>query len=286
MPPKIVVVGSLHHDIVVEAPRQPHRGETLLGHRWFTKFGGKGGNQAVACAQLGADVEMVGAIGDDAFGHGLRTLLEAESVGHDHVVTVETGSGMSIATVDDEGDYSAVVVTGANATIMPTAIADMEIWIGCDVLILQNEVPQTVNLAAAQSAKKSGARVVWNAAPMRPDELGLAALIDILVVNAVEAEQFLGQAVKSLNDANKAAQAIAAGGISAVVTAGAFGVAWADRDGASDAHPVEPVEHPQTHGAGDVFTGALSVALGEGAALKESVIAANAAARRHVSGQA
>ena len=169
MSKKIVVVGSLHYDVVVESDRQPRRGETLMGSRWYPKFGGKGGNQACACALLGADVQMLGAVGSDGFGDFLRNVLEERGVGHKAVITVPGGSGMSVAIVDAEGDYAATVVSGANTKIDPETIRASELIVQADALILQNELHESVNLAAAQAAQSSGVQIIWNAAPMRAD---------------------------------------------------------------------------------------------------------------------
>src|SRR3954451_14540603 len=122
--PVIVVVGSLHYDIMVDAPDRPRKGETVAGHAWRPKFGGKGGNQAVAAARAGAKVRMAGAVGDDEFG---RFLLGALGGGVDasRVARLSgTGSGMSVAISDASGDYGAVIVSGANLLVDPSALAE------------------------------------------------------------------------------------------------------------------------------------------------------------------
>ncbi|MEL6520800.1 MAG: ribokinase [Pseudomonadota bacterium] len=279
----VVVVGSLHHDIVVRADRQPARGETLMGHEWFPKFGGKGGNQAVAAARLGAETYMIGAVGRDTFGDDLIAGLKAAGVDHSLIERVETGSGMSVAMVDGQGDYAAVVVTGANAAIRADAIADAEMLGRASVLLLQNEVPSAINLAAAKAAHQAGATVLWNAAPMRPDEDGLLELVDLLIVNAVEAEQFCGLPVGSLPEAETAARKLCDPGTSVVVTAGAAGCAWSTKEGDTGSIPAEPVQNAQAHGAGDVFCGALAARLTT-ASLAECIHFASSCAHRHVSG--
>ncbi len=279
----VVVVGSLHHDIVVRADRQPMRGETLMGHEWFPKFGGKGGNQAVAAAQLGANVFFIGAVGDDAFGDELVAGLDAAAVDRTAVERVEVGSGMSVATIDHEGDYAAVVVTGANAAISRESVRGNEALARASILLLQNEVPPEINLLAAETAHKAGTMVLWNAAPMRADREGLIERVDLLVVNAVEAEQFCGQSVDSLEEAEQAALRLCASGTDVVVTAGTAGCAWATTQGDTGCLPAKRVERPQAHGAGDVFCGALAAKLAN-ASLSQSVQFASAAAHRHVSG--
>ena len=279
----LVVVGSLHHDIMVEVERQPMRGETLMGRKWFPKFGGKGGNQAVAAAQLGADTHFIGAVGQDEFGDTLLAMLAGAGVDHSGVTRVETGSGMSVAMVDDEGDYAAVVVTGANAEIRADAVAESEVLKRASALLLQNEVPHAINLAVAKAACDAGAIRLWNAAPMRPDPDDMIDLVDLLIVNAIEAEQICGQSVKTLEDAEVAAQKLCERGVNAVVTAGAAGCAWATTDGGLGALSAKPVENAQAHGAGDVFCGALAAHL-VGTSLSDSIAYASDQAFRHVSG--
>ena len=280
----VVVVGSLHHDIVVEADRQPLRGETLMGDKWYPKFGGKGGNQAVAAARAGADVHVIGAVGRDSFGDTLIAGLDEAGVDHSGVARLDTGSGMSVAMVDGEGDYAAVVVTGANAAIDAEAVRTSDVLQRASVLLLQNEVPADINMVAAQTARDAGALVVWNAAPMRPDPERLIEMVDVLVVNAVEAEQFCGLRVGSLENAKQAAQMICEGGVDAVVTAGSAGCAWATPHGDSGALPAEFVKDAKAHGAGDVYCGVLAAKIAD-CSLSESIQAASTAAHRHVSGQ-
>lgn len=281
---RIVVVGSLHHDIIVTAPRQPEPGETLIGDTWRTALGGKGANQAVAARRWGAQTHMVGAVGKDDMGTALLTALTGAGVVCDKVTALDdVGSGMSIATIDATGDYTAVVVSGANRAIDPAAVASSLFRAG-DLVVLQNEVPEPVNLAAAEAARSAGASVVWNAAPFRDDRCGLQALVDVLVVNAVEARQMCGVSVADLKDAEEAACALARTGCASVVTAGAHGLAARDRDGAIVSIPGLVVENPVAHGAGDVLVGTLAAGLVTGHSLRSALTAANKAAAQHVSG--
>ncbi|WAJ28852.1 PfkB family carbohydrate kinase [Antarcticirhabdus aurantiaca] len=283
-PPVIVVVGSLHYDIMVDAPDRPRKGETVTGHAWVPKFGGKGGNQAVAAARAGAHVRMAGAVGDDAFGRFLRAALEDGGVDATHVETLAgTGSGMSVAISDAGGDYGAVIVSGANIAIDPGRVAAADLWAGASALILQNEVPDAVNVAAARAAKAAGALVCLNAAPYRPLSDDLAGLLDVLVVNAIEAEQFGSRGVAGLDDARAAAEALAARFPVVVVTAGGDGVAGVKRGEPTVTLRARPVTLVSTHGAGDVFVGALVAALTFGKPFDESLSDANEAAGRHVS---
>ena len=260
--PVIVVVGSLHYDIMVDAPDRPRKGETVAGHAWRPKFGGKGGNQAIAAARAGARVRMAGAVGDDEFGRFLLERLAAGSVDRDHVTTLPgTGSGMSVAISDAGGDYGAVIVSGANLSIDPQAVADAGLWRDARALILQNEVPEAVNVSAARAAKATGAIVCLNAAPVRTMSSELASLVDVLVVNAVEAEDMCGIAVDDLPSALAAARRLSSGFGTVVVTAGGAGVAGLQRGAEPVALPALPVSLVSTHGAGDVFVGALAASM-------------------------
>ena len=167
--PVVVVVGSLHYDIMVDAPDRPRKGETVTGYAWRPKFGGKGGNQAVAAAKAGAEVRMAGAVGADEFGRFLLDGLSAGGVDASRVARLpEAGSGMSVAIADASGDYGAVIVSGTNLLVDPAALAEPRLWQGASALILQNEMPEATNLAAARAARAVGATVCLNAAPYRP----------------------------------------------------------------------------------------------------------------------
>ena len=279
--PRVCVVGSLHFDIMVQAPYLPRTGETLIGDAWWWKPGGKGGNQAMAAARHGAAVEMVGCLGDDAFGARMRQRLEAAGVGLAHVRTVTQGSGMSVAIQQEGGDYAAIVVSGANRAIDEAAIGTSGAAIrGARVLVLQDEIDEPANIAAAHIAHAAGATVVLNAAPARPLG-GLTGRVDVLVVNTVEAEMLGAGPVDDLASAATAAGRLLPLAPRVIVTAGAAGVAAVS---ASDAVviPAHPVQGAETHGAGDVFVGALAARLAAGAPFADALRYANAAAALHV----
>ncbi len=283
--PGVVVVGSLHYDIMVAAPHRPAAGETVQGDRWYPKFGGKGGNQAVAAARAGVSVRMLGAVGDDAFGVFLRENLRRGGVDDAHVATLAgRASGMSVAISDATGDYGAVIVSGTNLEIDPARLDDDSLWAGVAMLVLQSEVAEDMNLAAAQAARARGVQVCLNAAPYRPLSPDLAAAIDILVVNALEAEALSGVAVGDIRGAEDAAHKLSQTFPMVVVTAGGDGVAVAEQNGEGFTLPAEKVTLVSTHGAGDVFTGALAAALVSGVSLAEAARTANWTAARHVAG--
>jgi ribokinase len=284
-PAHVVVLGSLHLDILVHASDRPKKGETLPGSAWGYKAGGKGGNQAVAAAQFGARASMIGRVGNDDFGKRLLNHLKETAVDAKHVYTdPEAGSGMSVAIIDAEGDYGAVIVSGANLRISNKDLEEARQIIGeAQVLVLQNEVLESANLAAAQLAKDNRIRVILNAAPARPLGPELSAHVDVLVVNAVEAEMICGVAVTSLSAATEAAVLLCEQVANVVVTAGGLGLAVAERGNTPYAEPAHSVKLVDTHGAGDAFIGALAARLASGVSVAEAVRFANAAAALFVS---
>lgn len=278
----IAVVGSLHFDIMVQAPYLPRTGETLIGDAWWWKPGGKGGNQAMAAARLGAAVEMIGCLGDDGFGARLRERLAAAGVGLGQIRMSPQGSGMSVAIQQAGGDYAAIVVSGANRDIDEAHVeASRKAIERSRVLVLQNEIADAANAAAARLARAADTTVVLNAAPARP--MGaLEGLVDVLVVNAIEAEMLGAGEVHDLDGAVRAARELGAVAPTVVVTAGAAGVAAA---GGPDTWtiPAHRVERAETHAAGDMFVGALAARLAHDAPLEDALHYANAAAAIHVS---
>ena len=287
-PATVVVMGSLHYDIMVMAPDRPRKGETLAGTGWHPKLGGKGGNQAVAAARAGAAVAMIGAVGRDAFGTALLEGLDAAGVDRSRVAErAEAPSGMSVAISDQDGDYAAVIVSAANLALDEATVAEHGAAIdSARVLVLQNEVPDSANLAAARRARAGGAVTILNAAPARDPCLGLPEAVDLLVVNAIEAEMLGGGAVSTRREALAAAVLLLDRFGAVVVTAGGSGLAYADRSGSRATMEALPVKVVSTHGAGDAFVGTLAAALARDATMTEALDAANAAAAALVSGQA
>jgi ribokinase len=281
----VVVLGSLHLDIMVEAPDRPHLGETLAGTAWSLKCGGKGGNQALEAARHGARTAMIGAVGDDDFGVRLVANLKAYGVDCANVaVRAGAGSGMSVAIVDPQGDYGAVIVSGANLTLGPDeAAAAADMLAGARCLLLQNEVPNAANVAAALRARAAGARIVLNAAPARPLPPELRGLLDLLVVNEVEAEMLGGGDVVDLATATAAAVRLLDHARAVIVTAGGAGLALAEDSGGRSAVPGHVVRVVTTHGAGDALIGSLAARLTAGDDLPTAARYANAAAASLVS---
>ena len=282
-PPAVVVVGSLHYDIIVDAPDRPRKGETLTGRGWAHKFGGKGGNQAAAARRQGVGAAMVGAVGNDAFGAALLAGLDRARVDRSAVAILDGAkSGMSVAIFDDEGDYGAVIVSGANLAITADQLR-YEHLRDAEVLVLQNEIPEAVNEAAARQARRLGVTTVLNAAPARAFETELPDFIDILVVNAIEAEILGGGNVGSLAKASEAAVALSSRFETVVVTAGGDGVASFDRSSGQPINlPGIAVAVASTHGAGDCFVGTLAARLAIGETLADALNRANQEAARWV----
>lgn len=281
---KIAVTGSLHYDIMLDAHHRPEKGETVMGTACRYKFGGKGGNQAVSAALAGSEVKFAGAVGADEQGVFLLNKLKGEGVNIDAVVVIESlPSGMSVAITDAEGDYGAVVVSNANLHIPHTVFDDEIFWQDVSLLILQNEIPEAVNLHAAVEAKKRGIAVCLNAAPARVLSLEFQRNIDVLIVNAIEARDMSAVAVQDLASAKQAAEVLAETFAQVVVTAGEHGVAYCEKGKESQSIPAKKVKLVSTHGAGDCFTGVFCSTLAGGKTLREAIEVANDAAAYHVS---
>jgi len=280
---KVVVVGSLHYDIMMDAPDRPRKGETVTGRSWQPKCGGKGGNQAVAAVQGGATTRMIGAVGHDHFGEALLMNLDQAGVDRSGVAILDGAvSGMSVAIFDDDGDYGAVIVSGSNLAIAAEQCGDTQLQ-GIDVLVLQNEISEVINHIAASAARRQGVTTILNAAPARVFVTDLPVLVDILVVNAIEAEMLGGGSVQSAADALRAAHTLTARFAAVLVTAGRDGVAYADRLGREYVVPSVPVVVASTHGAGDMFVGTLAAQLARGSTMLAGIEAANSAAGKLVS---
>jgi ribokinase len=281
--PRVTVLGSLNMDISVTVPRLPAPGATVLGPAAVFTPGGKGANQAVAAARLGADVRMTGCVGDDDFGRQLLDALRAEGVDAGGVrVAAGAPTGLAMISVDRAGENIITVASGANHEVGPE---DVAVAVGSphDVLVMCAEIPVPAIRSALAQARETQARgtlCVLNLAPAPAEAAAIVADgVDWLVVNESEAAAVLGRPVDGLADAGQAAAAlVAAGARCAVVTAGAHGAALAGPglDGPASI-PAFPVEAVDTVGAGDTFVGALAFALAAGVPAAEAVRAAAAA---------
>lgn len=241
----IVVVGSINLDLIGTAARFPQAGETLLGDRFSTSPGGKGGNQAVAAARAGGAVSFLGAVGDDEFGTRLAGSLTEAGVSTAGLRTVPGPSGVALITVTDSGENSIVVLPGANAELTDLTDADVTTIRAAALLVLQLEIPLTTVTAAARAAAAAGIPVLLNASPVTELPANLLAATTIAVVNQGEAAE-LGDALD---------------GVAHVITTlGAAGARYRGPAGEQVAVPGFPITPVDTTGAGDAFTGALAVA--------------------------
>ena len=274
--PRIVVVGSYAAGLVMRTERIPAPGETVLGRDFQIMDGGKGSNQAVACARLGAEVLLVAAVGDDAHGDRALALFARERVDVSHVRRVSgvpTGAGFII--VDDQGSNAIAVDLGANRALSPDDIDQAEEAItAADAVLAQLEIPLDTALYAMSVARRHGVRTILNPAPALPFPAGNLARVDILTPNLTEAQVLSGQRSA---DAVALSQSLREAGAGVVVlTMGEHGAYVLD-DQESRMVPAYRVEPVDTTGAGDAFNAALAVALSEGAGLHEAVAFACAA---------
>lgn len=263
----IVVVGSANMDIVVRTPHAPSAGETVLGRSLDYLPGGKGANQAVAAARLGAQALMIARVGDDSLGEPVRRNLVENGVDVSHV-SVAPGhpQGLALILVDDAGQNRIVVAAGSNAALLPADVdAAKSVFSPESLVLLQNEVRLETTIRAAQAARDAGSTVLWNPAPAPdglPDEM--LGCVDVLMPNESEAECLTAIAVKDSAGARRAAAALVSKGIpNVVITLGERGALWCNREETFEV-PAFPVQVVDTTAAGDTFAAALAVALSEG----------------------
>jgi ribokinase len=278
--PRVCVVGSSNIDLTFRTARLPRPGETLAGHAFYLGFGGKGSNQAVMAARLGAQVAMVSCVGGDVFGEQILGNYRGQGIDTAHVRT-DAGrpTGVASIVVDDAAQNCILIVPGANLSLSPEDVRAAAAAIrSAAVLLCQLEVPVETTGEAFRIARAAGVRTVLNPAPAAalPDEL--FRLTDLCVPNETEAELLTGRGVTTVAEAEAAARALLGRGPAAVlVTLGERGVLVADGDGGEHV-AAEPVRAVDPSGAGDAFIGSLAVFLAEGVPLREAVRRANAAA--------
>jgi ribokinase len=282
----IIVCGSLHLDIVLAAPHLPRVDETVPGTSWKKICGGKGGNQAVMAARAGAKCAMIGRVGNDDFGKTLTDNLKNQNVNIDNVsVDSAHGTGMSAAILQDDGEYGAVIVSGSNLALQPAdAVTAWQNLGSAKYLILQNEIPESVNIAVAQTARKSGAHVILNAAPARKMSEQLLQLVDLLIVNRIEAEMLSGTTITDAKSALALLPKLALPDRMAIITMGGKGLVFQTTNGQCDFIEAHNVIVKSAHGAGDCFVGALAQSLASGENLPNACSHANFVASQFVSG--
>jgi ribokinase len=279
-PPHVCVVGSTNIDLTFRAARLPKPGETLAGHAFHLGHGGKGANQAVMAARLGARVTMVGKVGRDVFGEGALRNYREQGIDTTHVlIDTERPTGVASIVVDDAAHNCIIVVPGANLGLTPQDVRAAATAIeGADVLLCQLEVPIETVTEALRIAKAAGVLTVLNPAPAVPLPDELLRLAGLCVPNENEIELLTGQSAASLEEAAAAAwELLKRGPGTVVVTLGERGAMIADAERAEHV-PAPRVEAVDSSGAGDAFIGALGMFLAEGVPLREAVQRANAVA--------
>ena len=265
----LFVVGSLHLDVVVKSPRIPKKDETIIGSAVKYVFGGKGGNQAIAADRNGASTFFAGRVGSDSFADLLTKQLEGSSVNFSALQVGPGASGMSVAIVEASGEYGAAVVSGENSNIDETLIKIPE---NTGVLLLQNEISETVNLEIAKKAKAVGCKVWLNAAPAKKINSAFFSLVDICIVNRVEAEFY------NFINSNKTHK-----NLTIIKTLGHEGLELIEPSGKVRKIPAFKVNPISSHGAGDMFIGALAARYLIGDTMENALIYAQAAAALFIS---
>lgn len=270
---KIVVVGSTNMDMVVKTNHIPVPGETVLAGSFFMNPGGKGANQAVAVARLGGDISFISKVGNDIFGKQSSQLFDDEGINTANILSdEELPSGVALITVDQAGENSIVVASGANANLFPADLTKaLKVIESSDIVLMQLEIPmETIYLVAKYAALKN-VMVILDPAPANELSAELLSMIDIITPNQTEAEMLSGIKVTSIESARKAAKAIYGKGVkNVVVTMGSLGAVIC-QEGKMQMIAAQKVEAIDTTAAGDVFNGALAVALSEGKTIIDAV---------------
>ncbi|MEF2270423.1 ribokinase [Janthinobacterium sp. LS2A] len=267
----IVVIGSINMDLVLRVPRMPLPGETLTGGAFRTIPGGKGANQAVACARLSGkvagaqQVAMVACVGDDAFGATLRAALVGDGIIDSHITTLPgVASGIASILVDDNGQNSIVIAGGANDLLSPAHIdAAKELIEQADIVVLQLETPMATVVHAIKLARSLGKTVVLNPAPAASLPEGVLELVDYLIPNEIEAAMLAGVSPEGADVKALAAALQKLGSDNVIITLGSKGV-HAALYGGDYTFPAEVVKAVDTTAAGDTFIGGFVAGLASG----------------------
>ena len=279
---RIVVIGSSNTDMVIRTKNLPRPGETVLGGTFFMNAGGKGANQAVACARLGGAVTFVCKTGNDVFGHQAYQLFDDEGIDPSYVFSdPKNPSGVALILVDDNAENSIAVASGSNSNLVTADIDNsLDAIENSEIVLMQLEIPIKTIEYAAQIAKSRGKMVILNPAPAPTEPLPISILknIDLITPNETEAELISGIPVVDETSAIAAAKRMAELGVKRIIiTMGSKG-AMLYEDGEAELIPSIRVKAVDTTAAGDCFNGALTIAISEGRSLKDAVLFANRAA--------
>lgn len=272
---KIIVVGSTNIDMVVKSSHIPSPGETVLGGAFLMTPGGKGANQAVAIARLGGKVSFISKVGNDIFGKQSIQLFDEEGIDISNLLSDNKNpSGVALITVDKLGENSIVVASGANAYLTPENVKSA-FDSGCieeaKIILMQLEIPIDTVKFTVTAARQKSVFVIINPAPYNPAVEGVFENIDIITPNITEAEQLSGIKIKDIETAKKAAMVIHKKGVKhVIITLGKLGALLLE-EGKPQLIEAPVVEVIDTTAAGDVFNGALAVAIAEDKSLTEAV---------------
>jgi ribokinase len=276
-PPRIVVVGSANVDLLTFIDRMPEPGETIFGSQFDLGWGGKGANQAVAARLCGADVHMVGRVGDDLFGPATIENFKAQGIGTEHMrIVAGASSGVAPIFVDPKGQNRIVVVKGANDKLRPSDVDEaLPLLERAGCIVLQLEVPLDTVYHTMSIANRHGITCLLNPAPAQPLDITKVALADYFIPNEPEAETISGMKVRSVDEARACATALLGRGLKRVIiTLGEKGALLAT-EGGTELLPGFKVATRDTTGAGDAFTGSLAVFLAEGFSERDAIARAN-----------
>lgn len=276
----IVVIGSSNTDMVIKADKFPLPGETILGGKFFMFPGGKGANQAVAASRLGGNVTFIAKVGNDIFGKQALQQFKKEGIRTEYIIPdADLPSGVALITVDAKGENTIVVAQGSNGNLSAQDVhrAEKE-FESLEIVLMQLEIPISTVVHAARLAKQKGKKVILNPAPAMPLPSDLFSDLFMITPNKSETEAITGMEIRDMNSVRTAASKIRDKGVEhVVITLGPEGAFIFDDDGGRhiDAPRVNAVD---STAAGDVFNGALAVAISEGKSIDDAVSFANRAA--------
>ncbi|GAB1438462.1 ribokinase [Providencia sp.] len=278
---KLVVIGSINADHILNVKQFPQPGETVKGDSYQVAFGGKGANQAVAAGRSGADITFIACVGDDDIGESIKKQLSLDNIKTECIDAIkDETTGVALIYVNQQGENTIGIHAGANAQLTEERLTRYQQKIvEADALLMQLESPIETVQMAAEIAKKNNTKVILNPAPAQSLPDSLLALIDIITPNETEAEHLTGITVNDDNGAQAAAQALHRKGISKVmITLGARGVWYSEKGAKGKIIAGFRVKAVDTIAAGDTFNGAYVTALLEGKADEEAIVFAHAAA--------